>query len=70
MGATGNLFSTPYFNNLTEPCSLTRPYSQDNYQYANLLYLYLYSLLLEVETIKSILNPYLVQIKPQESRAV
>lgn len=70
MDATGNSFSTPYFINLTEPCSLVRPYSQDNYQYVNLLCLYLYFLLLEVETIKSILLPYLVQIKTQESRAV
>lgn len=70
MDATGNSFSTLYFNNLTEPCSLVRPYSQDNYQYVNLLYLYIYSLLLEVQTIKSILPPNLVQIKTQESRAV
>lgn len=58
MGAAGNSFSAPYFKNLPEPCTLVRPYPQDNHHYVNLLYLYLCALLLEVETILIILKLY------------
>lgn len=63
MGAAGNSFSVPYFKNLPEPYTLVCPYPQDNHHCVNLLYLYLYALLLEVETIQIILPPYIVQKK-------